>query len=96
MCRGGCACVWEQPIGLIALRDTLRKETPQALQRLRDLGVKSLVMITGDRRQKAEALAAELGMDEVYAEMEPEGKSGVIEQMQRTGRRVAFEGWAEV
>ncbi|MEE9357961.1 HAD family hydrolase [Candidatus Vondammii sp. HM_W22] len=60
------------PIGLIALRDTLRKETPEVLQRLRDLGIKSLVMITGDRKHKAEVLGAELGIDEVYAEMASE------------------------
>jgi len=48
--------------------------------------------ITGDRRQKAEALAAELGIDEVHAEMAPEDKAGVIERLRAEGRRVAFVG----
>jgi cation-transporting P-type ATPase C len=80
------------PLGLIALRDTLREEAPTALARLRELGVLRLIMITGDRRQKAQALAAELGLDEVYAEMRPEEKAGIIERLQREGRKVAFVG----
>ena len=79
-------------IGLIALRDTLRAEAPAALERLRALGLERLVMITGDRRQKAEALGAELGLDAVHAEMAPEDKAGVIEALQRAGHRVAFVG----
>ncbi|MDZ7752788.1 MAG: HAD-IC family P-type ATPase [Gammaproteobacteria bacterium] len=49
-------------------------------------------MITGDQRAKAEALGAELGLDEVHAEMQPEAKAGVIEALQRQGHRVAFVG----
>jgi heavy metal translocating P-type ATPase len=79
-------------IGLIALRDRLRAEAPAALARLRALGLERLVMITGDRRQKAEALGAELGLDAVHAEMAPEDKAGVIEALQRAGHRVAFVG----
>ena len=80
------------PVGLIALRDTLRADAHETLKRLRDLGIKQLVMITGDRRAKAEALGAELGLDAVYAEMPPEGKAGVIERLQRAGHKVAFVG----
>jgi len=80
------------PLGLIALRDTLRADAVETLRRLRDLGVQQLVMITGDRRAKAEALAAELGLDAVHAEMPPEAKAGVIEALQRAGHRVAFVG----
>lgn len=80
------------PIGLIALQDTLREETPDVLKRLRHLGVKSLVMITGDRKQKAEALGRALGFDEVYGEMAPGEKAGVVERMQKAGRKVAFVG----
>jgi P-type E1-E2 ATPase len=49
-------------------------------------------MITGDRRQKAEALGRELGLDQVFAEMRPEEKAGVIERLQQKGRKVAFVG----
>lgn len=80
------------PLGLIALRDTLRPDAAETLRRLRALGVNRLVMITGDRRAKAEALAAELGLDAVHAEMPPEAKAGVIEELQRAGRKVAFVG----
>ncbi|MCF7992380.1 MAG: heavy metal translocating P-type ATPase [Thiohalocapsa sp.] len=80
------------PVGLIALRDTLRAEAAETLTRLRGLGIERLIMITGDRRQKAEALAAELGIDEVHAEMPPEDKAGVIERLRAEGRRVAFVG----
>lgn len=80
------------PIGLIALRDTLRSETPQVLQRLKDLGIKRLVMLTGDQHNKAEAMAKELGIDEVYAEMRPEEKAEVIKALKAQGRMVAFVG----
>jgi cation-transporting P-type ATPase C len=80
------------PLGLIALRDTLRTEAPETLRRLRELGVSRLIMLTGDRQQKAEALAEELGLDECYAEMRPEEKAKFVEQLQSTGRKVAFVG----
>ncbi len=80
------------PVGLIGLRDTMREEAHDTLQRLRVLGIERLVMITGDRRNKAKALAAELGIDQVYAEMRPEEKAGVIQQFQDAGRKVAFVG----
>jgi len=80
------------PVGLIALRDTLRAEAPAALARLRALGIHRLVMLTGDQRPKAEALAAELGLDAVYAELRPEEKAGLVEELQRNGAKVAFVG----
>jgi P-type E1-E2 ATPase len=76
------------PVGLIALRDTLRADAAETLQRLRALGVKQLVMITGDREAKARALAEELGLDAFHAEMPPEGKAGVIEALQRAGQEL--------
>jgi heavy metal translocating P-type ATPase len=80
------------PVGLIALRDTLREDAAAALQRLRGLGIERLVMITGDRRNKAEALAREVGIDEVHADMRPEEKAGIIQRLQQEGRNVAFVG----
>jgi len=73
----------QRPLGLIALRDTLRREAPETLQRLRGLGIERLVMISGDRREKAEALGAELGFDAVFAEVEPEQKAELIRRYQR-------------
>jgi manganese/zinc-transporting P-type ATPase C len=80
------------PVGLIALRDTLRADAVATLERLRGLGIRRLVMITGDRRQKADALARELGIDEVHAEMPPESKAAVVEALQAAGAKVAFVG----
>jgi P-type E1-E2 ATPase len=80
------------PVGLIALRDTLRDDAAATIARLRALGVERLVLMTGDRRPKAEALAAELGLDEVHAELRPEEKAGVIAGLQERGRKVAFVG----
>jgi soluble P-type ATPase len=80
------------PIGLIALRDTLRDDAREVLAALRALGVRHLVMLTGDHRNRAQAMAAEIGIDEVFAEQVPEDKAGVIEQLRAEGRRVAFVG----
>ncbi|MCP5426013.1 MAG: heavy metal translocating P-type ATPase [Gammaproteobacteria bacterium] len=80
------------PVGLIALRDTVREEASATLRRLRRLGIERLIMITGDRRQKAQVLADELGLDEVHAEMPPEDKAEVIKGLQAAGRKVAFIG----
>ena len=82
----------EEPIGLIALRDTVRDDARQVMHRLRQYGVKHLVMLTGDHQVRAEALAGEIGMDEVFAEQVPEDKAGVIEQLKAEGRKVAFVG----
>lgn len=82
----------QRPIGLIALRDTLRAEAASVLSDLRAHGIKRLLLITGDQKQKAHALAKTLGFDEVYAEMEPEQKAKVIAQLQQAGHKVAFIG----
>lgn len=80
------------PVGLIGLRDTVRADAQATLERLRTLGVERLVMISGDRRAKAEALGLELGLDEVHAEMEPEEKARIVAALKAQGRRVAFVG----
>jgi heavy metal translocating P-type ATPase len=80
------------PVGVIGLRDTLRGDAAATVARLRELGVERVILITGDRRPKAEALAASLGLDEVHAEMRPEEKAGVIARLQEAGRKVAFVG----
>lgn len=80
------------PVGLIGLRDTLRAETPATLQRLRLLGIRRLVMLSGDRRPIAEALGRELGFDRVHAEVAPEDKAALIAELQAEGARVAFVG----
>jgi len=81
-----------RPIGVIALRDTLRADAAYSLQRLRALSITKMVMITGDKRAKAETLAAELGLDAVHAEVAPEDKAAIIKTLQAQGRKVAFVG----
>ncbi len=81
-----------EAVGLIALRDTLRDDTPAVLAGLRRMGIRHLVMLTGDQRRRADALARELGIDEVFAEQVPEDKARVLEQLRAEGRRVAFVG----
>lgn len=80
------------PIGVVALRDTLRADAADALKRLRALGITQMIMITGDKRAKAEALAGELGLDAVHAEVAPEEKAAIIQSLQEAGRKVAFVG----
>lgn len=82
----------EGAIGLIALRDTQRDDAKDVVDKLRELGIRHVVMITGDQRHRAEAMAAELGIDEVFAEQAPEDKARVLAQLKAEGRRVAFVG----
>jgi heavy metal translocating P-type ATPase len=81
-----------RPLGVIALADRLRHEAPEILARLRRLGIAQVVMITGDRRAHAQALARELGLDAVHAEAAPEHKAGIIGEIRNAGHRVAYVG----
>ncbi|WP_421862119.1 copper-transporting P-type ATPase [Parvibaculum sp.] len=77
--------------GLIAVADPVKKTSAEALSRLRAEGLR-IVMLTGDGRATAEAVARELGLDEVEAEVLPEDKSEVVKRLQREGRIVAMAG----
>ncbi len=78
-------------IGALALEDEVRDESRQAVDRLHRLGVR-VAMITGDARQVADAVGADLGIDEVLAEVLPEEKHSKVEELQRRGNRVAMVG----
>lgn len=78
--------------GLIAMADTVRPEAADALARLRAAGVEHLVMVTGDNRATAEAIAREVGVDEVHAELLPEDKVVTVEQLIETYGMVAMVG----
>jgi len=80
-----------QVIGALALEDEVRPEARPAIDGLRRLGVK-VAMITGDARQVADAVAAELGIDEVFAEVLPEEKDQAVTALQDRGRSVAMVG----
>ena len=82
--RGG------RTIGLIAVRDELRDEAGEVVRQLGGMGIET-VMLTGDNRRTAEALAGQAGIDRVEAELRPEDKAAIIERL-RDGHRVAMVG----
>ena len=80
-----------EPAGLIAIADPLKPTTPAALKALAADGVR-VVMLTGDNKTTALAVARRLGITEVEAEVLPERKSDVVEKLRRDGRVVAMAG----
>ena len=78
-------------LGMIALADTLRPEVPGALEALRALGIRRLLLLTGDRRQVAAAVAGRLGVD-FEAEVLPEQKIRLVARLQEAGHVVAMVG----
>lgn len=86
--------VWvvsDELVGRVLLRDELREASMGVLRELRGMGLHT-VMLTGDRRQTAEKVAAELGLDETRAGLSPEGKVAAISELKKNGRRVAMVG----
>jgi Cu+-exporting ATPase len=79
------------PIALCGVADPLKPTTPDALRTLRSDGVR-VVMLTGDSRTTANAVAAHLAVDEVIAEVSPEHKAAVVERLQKAGHVVAMAG----
>jgi len=80
-----------QPAGTLALADPLKLSAREAIQNLRRDGLR-IVMLTGDNRSAAEVVARTLGIDEVQAEVLPDGKAEVIVKLQAQGRVVAMAG----
>jgi Cu+-exporting ATPase len=80
-----------QIAGRLRVADPIKDSTPEAIRMLHAEGIK-IVMLTGDQRATAEAVARELGIDEVYAEVLPDQKGEVIKKLQSEGRVVAMAG----
>ena len=78
-------------LGLLAVADPIKESTPTALKELRDSGLR-LIMATGDGELTALAVAKELGIEEVHAEVTPAKKLALIEQLQSQGHKVAMAG----
>ncbi len=81
----------ERPAGLLAISDPIKATTADAVKALREHGLR-VVMLTGDNRTSAEAVARRLGIDEVEAEVLPRDKSRVVERLRGEGRVVAMAG----
>ena len=77
--------------GLVAVADPIKPTTPEAIRALHAEGIR-IVMLTGDARSTAEAVAGELGLDEVVAEVQPDEKADAIAKLQSEGRFVAMAG----
>jgi Cu+-exporting ATPase len=77
--------------GILAVADPIKASTPAALQRLRADHIR-IVMLTGDNRKTAEAVAAKLGITDIEAEVLPEQKHAVVRRLRSTGRVVAMAG----
>jgi P-type Cu+ transporter len=80
-----------RPAGLLGVADPIKDSTYEAVQMLREDGIR-VVMLTGDSRTTAEAVARKLGIEEVEAEVLPEQKGNVVKRLQATGRVVAMAG----
>jgi len=78
-------------LGILAVADAVRPEAPQVVRRLREMGVR-VVMLTGDNRRTAEAVAAQAGVEEIAAEVPPEGKAARVAELQAQGLTVAMVG----
>jgi len=80
-----------QPAGIISVADPIKVSTPEAIKALHAEGIK-IVMLTGDSRTTAQAVAKKLGIDEVEAEVLPEQKAEIIKKLQGQGHKVAMAG----
>ena len=81
----------DQLLGMIAVADVMKEDSPQAVKQLQDMGIK-VVMITGDNRQTAEAIGKQAGVDQVIAQVLPEGKEEAVRQLRKENGKVAMVG----
>jgi P-type Cu+ transporter len=81
----------DRPAGLICVADPIKETSKEAIARLHADGVQ-VVMLTGDSLATARAVAAELGIDRVYADVSPEDKHRIVRELQQDGARVAMAG----
>jgi Cu+-exporting ATPase len=79
------------PAGLVCVADPIKETTGEAIRRLHDDGL-HIVMLTGDNRTTAEAVAKKVGIDEIHAEVLPEQKSEVVRRLREAGKVVAMAG----
>jgi Cu2+-exporting ATPase len=78
-------------LAVFAVADAIREESPEAVRRLHEQGIE-VIMMTGDAKPVADAVARELGIETVFAEVLPDQKASKIEEVKRSGKRVAMVG----
>jgi Cu+-exporting ATPase len=78
-------------MGMVAVADTIKETSQAAVSRLKEMGIQ-VIMITGDNERTAKAIAAQVGIDHVRAEVLPEGKAEEVKKLQAQGKKVAMVG----
>jgi Cd2+/Zn2+-exporting ATPase len=81
-----------KPVGLIAIADGIRPETPRSIATLKAMGIKNITMLTGDNQMVAKAVAQEIGVDDFQAELLPKQKLQYVEKLQKQGYLVGMIG----
>ncbi|MDN5810855.1 MAG: heavy metal translocating P-type ATPase [Tetragenococcus halophilus] len=77
---------------LIGIKDQIRPGVKETLSHLKEMGIKELIMLTGDNQETAESIAEELGITKVYGNLMPENKADYIRKLQNDGHQTAFVG----
>ena len=85
------AAINGQYAGLVAVADTVKETSKEAISRLQDMGIK-VIMMTGDNKRTAQSIGKEVGVDDVIAEVLPEGKAQEVKKLQAQGKKVAMVG----
>ncbi|WP_229770858.1 heavy metal translocating P-type ATPase [Campylobacter portucalensis] len=92
----GCAVLYiaydKKLLGIITLKDEIRSNAKATIKKLKNLGVKEIVMLTGDIKDKAAKVAKDLGIDNFYAELLPTDKAKIIENLINSGKNITFCG----